>query len=471
MSIEIRRTFRHCVVLSLSLTVAGTGPLAAEKQTPPPPGTPKTFKLPEAERYRLDNGLHVTLVDFGTLPKVRVELSVRAGNVHESASQVWLADLTGDMLMEGTRTRTAAEVSDAVARMGGALDVGVGAETAELSGAVLSRFGPDLVRLVADVARHPAFPRAEMERNKADQLRGLSIARSQPQQLAQEKFRALLYGDHPHGRLFPTPAMIETYTIKDVKGFWKRHFGPQRAHLYVVGRFEREAVKTAVREAFGSWTGAPASKSRPAAPQSTRSVHVVDRPGAVQSAMILGLPVVGPRHPDYMSLWVTNFLLGGYFSSRITANIREDKGYTYSPFSQISSRSGDAYWAQNANVTTNVTGAALKEIFFEIDRLRAEAPGEKELRGVQSYMAGTFVLGNASRSAIVNQLERLDLLGLPEDYLGTYLERLRAVKPKNIQAAARKYIRPEKITIVIVGDEKAIAKDLTPYLKAKAGAK
>jgi zinc protease len=455
---------RAAAVFALFVALLAPGrPAAAEKQAPPPAGTPKPFAVPAPKRFVLDNGLHVTFVAYGAIPKVRVELEVRVGNVDEAATQVWLADLTGRMLAEGTATKTATEVSEAAAGMGGSLDVSVGAETTELAGDVLSEFGPDFVRLVADVVEHPALPEGQVARIKTDLERELAIARSQPQQLALEEFRSVLYGDHPFGRVFPTPEMIRGFSAADVHHFYERGFGPKRAHLYVVGRFDASAVEAAVREAFASWQGAPAASPPTAKPHSVRSVHLVDRPGAVQSTLMVGLPVVDPSHPDYIPLSVTNTLLGGFFSSRITTNIREDKGYTYSPYSQITAHRGDAYWVENADVSTDVTAPALKEILFEIDRLRSTPPSKEELEGVQSYIAGVFVLQNSSRAGIINRLEFLERHGLPDDYLRRYVERVHAVTPEEVQAMARKYIRDDEATIVVVGDRKKIEKDLAPF--------
>jgi predicted Zn-dependent peptidase len=202
---------------------------------------------------------------------------------------------------------------------------------------------------------------------------------------------------------------------------------------------------------------------QPPAPKTARAVYLVDRPGAVQSTILLGMPVPDPSNPDYIPLSVVNTLLGGYFSSRITANLREAKGYTYSPFSQLSTRYRDAYWAEQADVTTNVTGPSLKEIFSEIDRLQAEQPSADELKAVQNYMAGVFVLQNSSRSGIINVLELVDLHGLPADYLKTYVQRVYAVTPQDVQKLAQKYIQDDKATIVVVGDRKVIEEQVKPY--------
>jgi predicted Zn-dependent peptidase len=409
-------------------------------------------------------------VQYGTVPKVAVELAVRAGWANQKAEQVWLADLTGDLMREGTKTKTATQVSESAAMMGGELTVNVAADTTEVGGEVLSEFGAAYVALVADVAMNPSFPESDFARRKADRVRQLALARTQPQPLAQEQFLKALYGDHPYGRLFPTEAMIQGYTLADVRGFYGANFGAGRARLYVVGRFDEAAVEKAIRESFSGWARGTSTAAPAAAPKSERAVHFVDKPGAVQSTLILGLPVTDPSNPDFVPMLVTNTLLGGYFSSRITSNIREQKGYTYSPFSQVSTRYKDAYWAEQADVTTAVTGASLKEIFGEIDRLQAEAPPASELKAAQNYMSGIFVLQNSARGGIVNQLEFVDLQGLPDSYLREYVGKVNAVTPEKVREMAGKMLDDGKMTIVVVGDRKVVEEQVTPYGKIVAPA-
>ncbi len=444
------------LVSAAALTLALSASLPAEPQPPPGPAKPRGFSVPKGKTFTLDNGLAVTLVPYGTVPKVTVRLAVLAGNVNEGPQQVWLADLTGDMLSEGTATRTASQIAEDAAKMGGSLDVTVGENRTEIGGDVLSEFGPSMVALVGDVAMHPRFPDSELARLKADRLRQLSIARSQPQPLAQEKFRAVLYGDHPYGRLFPTEAMLQSFSLSDVRGFYDKNYGAARSHLYVVGHYDDRAVEAAVRKAFAGWKKGTAPELRPPSPKSSRAVYIVDRPGAVQSTINLGLPVIDPSQADWDKLFLMNVLLGGSFSSRITSNIREQKGYTYSPSGQLSTRYRDAYWVEAADVTTNVTGPAIKEILGEVERLQSEAPSEQELKGFQNYRAGVFILQNSSRPGIIGQLEFVDLNGLPADYLNTYVQRLYAVTPQQVQEMAKKYIQDDKATIVIVGDKKVI---------------
>jgi predicted Zn-dependent peptidase len=323
-----------------------------------------------------------------------------------------------------------------------------------------------MVRLVADVVRNPLLPESELGRIKATRLRSLSIAKSQPQALAQEKFLELIYGEHPYGRLYPTEAMLQAYGIDQVRQFHARNFGAARARLYVAGVFDAAAVERAIRDAFGDWAPGNAPTEKPPTPKTGRTVALLDRPDAVQSTLILGLPVPDPTDEDYVALEVTDALLGGAFGSRITRNIREDKGYTYSPFSSVADYHQVSHWSQQADVTTNVTGASLKEIFHEIDSLRSVPPPADELTGIKNNLAGIFTLQNSSRGGIVGMIRWVDLQGLGDDYLPNYVQRVLAVTPAEVQRIAREHLKPELMPIVVVGDRKTVAEQVAPYERA-----
>jgi predicted Zn-dependent peptidase len=328
---------------------------------------------------------------------------------------------------------------------------------------VLSEFGPQFVRLMADVVQKPLLPEKELARLKNNMTRLLTISKTQPGLLALERFRKILYPNHAYGRYFPTEQMIDSYTIADVQKFYHDNFSAARTHIFIAGRFDPAEMKKAIREAFEAWPrGADPLEDIPK-PTTGRTIQLIDRPGAAQSTIYIGLPVIYPSHPDYMPLLVTNTLLGGSFASRITSNIREQKGYTYSPNSSVSTRYRDAYWTEVADVTTNVTGPSLKEIIYEIDRLQKEPPTEKELNGIKNYLAGIFVLQNSSREGVINQLSFLNLHRLPDQYLTDYVQNIYAVTPADVQRIAQTYLQSGKMAIVIVGDREKIAKDVSAF--------
>ena len=436
----------------------------AERETPPPGGTPKDFVLPGKHAERLDNGLEIIAVPFGIVPKVSLTVVVDAGNLNEG-ERTWLADLTGDFLLEGTASRSAAAIAQEAAAMGGQVSVSIGEDQTSIGGDVLAEYAPQMAKLLADIVRNPAFPESELERLRRDRLRQLSVAQTQPDQMALAAFREALYGEHPYGNLFPKASQLESYTIADVRGFYDDNFGAARTGVFIAGKFDDEATLAAVREAFGDWKKGPEPLvDIPETSDGKVIVDVIDRPGASQSDLYLGLPVISPGHDDWIPLQVSNTLLGGFFSSRITSNIREDKGYTYSPFSTLSTRYKDGYWAQVAAVTTNVTGPAIQEIFKEIETLQNEAPSAAELDGVKNYSAGVFVLQNSTRDGIINVLSYLDHHDLPDSYLSNYVSNVFAVTPEQVSGIAQEYLRKEDMTLVVVGDRSQVSEQVEPWM-------
>jgi zinc protease len=436
------------------------------KETPPAGSTPQDFTLPDKQETRLDNGLEITAVPFGSVPKATVAVVVRTGNLNEG-EQTWLADLTGDFLLEGTAGRAAEAIAREAAAMGGEVNVTVGEDTTTISADALSEFAPKMAVLLADIVRNASFPESELDRLRRDRLRQLSVAAADPQQMAYAAFREALYADHPYGRVLPTAEQLSSYTIEDVRGFHAKNFGAQRTHVFVSGKFDVDRTMAAIEEAFADWKQGPeALVNVPEPAEGKVATQVIDRPDASQSNIWLGLPTINPGHEDWIALDVTDTLLGGFFSSRITSNIREDKGYTYSPGSTLSSRYRDGYWAEIAAVTTDVTGPAIKEILGEIDELQANPPPAEELDGVKNYSAGVFVLQNSTRNGIIGVLSYLDLHDLPDAYLTNYVSNVFAVTPEQVSEMARQYLRDEDMTLVVVGDRSKVSEQVAPYLGA-----
>lgn len=456
-----------CLPVSI-LALALASPALAQKQAPPEGGPAKPYTVPAHETYSLPNGMKVTLVSYGILPKVTVSVAIDAGGIDEGGDHVGVAGVTADLLQEGTTTLTSAELADAAARMGSTLSIDAGEDQTDAQLDVLSEFGPDAVRLLADVLEHPRLPESELARLKNNKLREIAVAMARPQTVAVMRFRKILYGDHPYAIVEPTEADVNKITLQDVKAFVAGNYNAQRSHIYVAGRFDTAAVKKAIASSFGSWPkGGTARAQNPPTVAAHRVLDVTDRPGAPQSTLLIGLPVIPPTSPDAISLRVANALLGGSFNSRITANIREQKGYTYSPFSQVSERYHDAYWAERADVTTQFTGASIHEILGEISRLSSEAPTDQELKGIQNYLSGLFVIQNSNRGALIGQLQNVDFQGLGEDYLKTYIAKVNAVTPDDLTKLTAKYIKPQDLTIVVVGDKSKIADQIAPYEAGK----
>jgi predicted Zn-dependent peptidase len=455
------RALRLCVsavIITLAAAIS-----FAQKETPPPGGAPKPFVFPRQDTYTLKNGMKVTLVAYGAVPKVAMQLVVSAGTINEVPEQRWISDMVATLLKEGTTTRNAGQIARETAEMGGELLTSAATDKTIIGGEALSEFDTRFLALIADVVLNPKFSPDDLEKIRANKLRELSVNRAQPNTIAWEKFRELIYPKHAYGSILPSEATLKGYTLRDVKSFYYNQYGAERAHLYVVGQFDAAGLKAAIEKAFGNWKkGADPIRDVPKL-NPKRSLTVIDRPAAPQSTIYLGMSAPAPSDADFIKFTVMDALLGGAFTSRITENIREDKGYTYSPGSFLWNRYKTGYWIQNADVTTDATGASLKEILFEIDRLRKDPPTEAELQGIKNYLVGIYVLQNNARTGVIGQLENRNYNELDAAYLDTYIQKLSAVTPAEVTDMARKYLVTDKMTVVVVGDRSKIDSQLKPY--------
>ncbi len=453
------------MIASLTAAALLAAPMGVAAQelpsTPPPIPAPKPFKVPASETYVLANGMKVTLIPYGVVPKAVVSLQTYTGSINEGPD-TWLAGLTLDMMREGAAGMTAAQIAQKAAEMGGGIGTGSGPTSSGVSINVLSERTVDAIGLVADVAQRPSFPETELARVKANWNRRLAIGLTQPGVLANAAVTRAYYGtDHPYGRVLPTPAQFNAYDAAKLKAWHAANFGAKRSHLYIAGRFDAAAVKAAVEKAFGGWAAGPERALIPVNPKVGPQVLLVDRPGAPQSTINLVFPAPDAGTPGDIPTRVMNALLGGSFSSRITRNIRENKGYTYSPGSGVGLLPTNALWTFNADVTTTATGASLTEVFKEIRALQTTPPGDEEANGMRQYMAGLFAIQNSTPGALVNTLATRDALGLPRDWLDKYVPSTLGVTNAQISEAAKR-LPLDKLTLVVVGDLKVV----TPQLQA-----
>jgi predicted Zn-dependent peptidase len=435
------------------LTLVGAAPVggARAQESAPQPAAPRQFTVATPSSITLPNGAKATFIDFGKVPKVTIAITVRVGALNDG-DRTWLSDVTAELMKEGTQSKTAEEISDAAANMGGEVSIGVGADQTTLSLDVLSEFGPDAVALLAEILTRPRLPETELPRIRSNFLRNLSVQLATPQAQADAAFSALLFPNHPYGRVFPTPEQLQSYTIDDVRNFYNQNFGAQRTHVYVAGKFDRASIEAAVRRHLGIWLEGPGALRLLAPPIGTPLAKLIDRSDAPQSTVRIGTRVIDPTQPNFMPLSVANTLLGGVLTSRITMNLREDKGWAYSPSSSLGTYYRHAVWAEEADVKAESTGPALQEIYKEIARLQAQPPSQAELTATKNYRNGIFVMSNATRGGLIGQFAFMDLHGLPIDWLTTFVERLYAVEPEQVSQAVREQLDPQRLSVVVVGD-------------------
>jgi predicted Zn-dependent peptidase len=406
----------------------------------------------------LSNGLEVVLVESHTIPKFTGELFFRTGNAMVAAQAPGLADMTATVVRTGTTRRTSRQIEEDLRRMGSDLSSGAGADTSVISFGGLVDFSNDLLGLVSELTQQASFPADEFERERRQLVEGLRIERTTPGFLASERLRRVLFGSHPYGTISPTEEQVTVYRIEQLKDFYQKYYRPGNALVVMVGDFSPETMLGQIENAFASWSSGPVeSAPDPALTEvQGRRVYLVHLPGSVQTQILIGNRAITRKHPDWLKLTLANSIYGGAFNSRLVMNIREQKGYTYSPRSGAHPLRQHGYFSIGAAVRNDVVAAALTEIFYEIDRMRSTPVGEEELDDARSYLTGIFSLGLATQDGLAGQLATSTLEKLPDDYLETYRDRVLKLTSADVLEAAQKYFDSAHAQIVIVGDRAQI---------------
>jgi len=456
--------FKSSTILIAVAAALVTGASAfSQALTQPEIGPAPAFQLPETSTVQLANGLEITFINFGLAPKVNISVQVLAGNVFDGEN-TYMADLAAAMMQEGAGGETPETIAQAFASMGGDMNVGVGMHTTNFSANVLSEFGPEAIQRIATIIRQPEFPDSEFDRILQGQLRNMTVTRSQPGPIATEAYVGLLYGNgHPYGQGLPDEGQMDTFTMDQIRAFYGEHFGAARTRIYVAGRFDHDEMETAIENAFGDWESGAEASIPEAIIGGGPVVQLIDRPGAPQTTIRLGYPVSQIGTDNAFRMTVMNAILGGSFTSRLTSNLREENGWTYSPGSGVTNRVGSSYWTFNADIVTEHTIEAFAEIFSEIQMLQITAPGEEEAGGMRNWLSGLFILQNASTGGLIGQISNRDFFGLPEDYLETYVDRINAVSNGDISSVASEYLQPNQMVLVVVGDLATIGEGLQAF--------
>ena len=437
-----------------------TSPTASiSRRTAPPQLAPeRPTAWPKRTSVTLDNGLQVILAESRAFPKISAQLYFRSGNAAVARTAPGLAEMTAAVVRTGTVSRSSREIEESLRRMGAGLGSSSGADSSSISVSGLAEFSSAILELLADIARNASFPADEFERERRQRLEELKIERTTPGFLANERLRKVLFGEHPYAIIAPTEQQVESFRREQLVDFYRKHYVPAGSLLLVVGDFSTEVMLDQIEGVFGSWTAAkPESPAWPASPHpSGRRVHLVHMPGTVQAQVLLGNLAITRRDPDWYRLVMANSIYGGAFHSRLVINIREQKGYTYSPGSGVSSLRQQAYFTVRAAVRNEVVAATLTEMFYEMDKMRSVPVTQEELDSARNYLTGVFSLGVATQSGLLGQLSTVYLDELPDDYLETYRERIHALTADDVLAAARRHFDSANEQIILVGDPSQI---------------
>jgi zinc protease len=441
------------------LAVASAGPLIAQQAPtrPPAPMPLRPVRFPPFVTARLASGLDLIVVEKRTQPVVTVTLAVPAGSAHDPAGKDGLASLAAALLTKGTARRTADQIAEEVEGAGGSIGAVATNDFLTITVSSLSANLAQLFELLADVVTGATFPEAEIELARTQALSGLQLQLSQPGYIAGRTFDREVYGPHPYGRA-ETPASLRAITREDIVRFYGERLRPTGGLLVIAGDVNPAAVRTLAATALARWTGSPpAPATEPAIPvRANAEIVLVHKPGAVQSNIVAGFPFITPRDPAAYALTVMNRILGGGADSRLFLILREQKGWTYGAYSGFSRPRGVGAFRATAEVRTEVTDSALAELVRQLERMRTEVPADSEVTAAKNYLIGRFPLEIETAEEIAGRVANARLLGLPDDYVLRYRERLQAVTRQQLQAEARRHLTTDRMVVVVVGDGQRI---------------
>jgi zinc protease len=451
-------------VLMLAVVLAAPAVVAAQTALPPV-GPERPFTpAPRAERT-LANGLRVIALRHATVPKATAMLTIQSGLAVDPADKAGLAQFVIDLAQEGTTTRSSEQLKRDVFALGASLSgfAGQDASTFQMRG--LSNTLPQMLSTIADVARNPMFPQSELDLMKANTAQQLQAQAASPQYVNNKMFRLTLFGDHPYARIGVTPETLPAIDRASIVSYHQTYYRPNNAFLIVVGDVAAEAVFEAAEKAFGGWErrALPEVKTASLPALKGRTLVFVQRPNSVQSSISVGNFTIERDDPRWYTLQLANQIFGAAFDSRLVRNIREEKGYTYSPGSLFQSMAQGGLYRAVADVRNEVTGATLKEIYAEIDKLRAGGPEAEELSDAKQYSRGLFVIQNASQTGLANTLNTVHTFGLPKDYPETFQKQISQPSAEAIKTGAEMLLGSADSVVVIVGDYTKVKDQLTGF--------
>ena len=420
----------------------------------PPAATPlRPVRFPPFVNGRLPNGLSTLVVQKSAQPVVTITLALPAGSFHDPEGKTGLAEMVATVLTKGTARRTAEQIAAEIEGAGGGIGASADEDFLYVTVSGLSAGVEQLFDILGDVVQNASFPAGEVDLAKTQMLSSLQAALAQPEVLASRAFGQEVYGTHPYGRV-QTAATVGTLTRDDVSAFYSARVKPTGALLVVAGDVTPARVTELATRSLGGWSGraAPAAAAPPIPQRARSEIVLVHKPGAVQSNIAAGFPFITPRDPNFYALTVMNRLLGGGADSRLFLILREQKGWTYGAYSGFSRPLGVGRFEATTEVRTEVTDSALTELVRQLNRLRTELPPDSEVASAKNYLMGRFPLTIETADDIATRVASARLLGLPDDYVIRYRERLGAVTRAQIQAAARRFLTTDRMAIVVVGD-------------------
>lgn len=425
-------------------------------------------KFPRPVESKLKNGLRVMVLEDHRTPTFAVTIMMQAASLSEPPEFAGaVAGATASMLRLGTKTRTAREIADALAELGGSLSAGggTGSRTTSVNVSGLTDNMDALLDLCADVLFNPSFPQTELDNLKQRQLSALQASRAQPAFLAIERMNALLYPNDVRRVIAPTEESLKKLTRQHLIDYYDKYYKPEGGLIGVAGDVSNKEIVARLEKMLGGWKGAPPAQPKFAldAPIQQKKIVLVNRPNSVQTYLMVANRAIGRMDPDYVACMLMNQVLGSGPASRLFRNIREEKGYTYGINSGFSASLYFNHFTASTNVRTEVTGAAIEEILKEFRDVRDRTVPVDELDGARRAMVGSFALSLESSSSLLSRAMQLKEYNFPVDYWDKYPAAVMKLTAEQVRQTARKYVPVDDIQIVAVGDADKIRDQLKKF--------
>jgi zinc protease len=437
--------------------------MTIDRSIAPQPGPPRPYHFPHVARRTLDNGLRILVAENHNAPLVSMRTLFRSGADYDTQELAGLASLTGELLDEGAGSRDAVRLAEDLGLLGASLGSGADWDASYISVDSLSRTFTEAFAMFTDVNRRPMLPEAALERVRGERLMELLQQRDEPASIAGKRFSHLIYGTGTYGNtVIGNPESVARITIDDVRRYYATHYVPNHASIVIGGDVDAEAALDTATQFFADWPASelpPRPKIDPKTFESSR-IYLIDRPTAVQSEIRIGHLGIPRSTADYFALSVMNALLGGVFNSRINLNLREKHGYTYGARSMFAFRRQAGPFVVSAPVRNEVTRESVTEVLSELRRIRTGDVETIELEDTKNYLMGSFPSTVQTANDIAGRLVDMELYDLPTDYFDRYRETIGGVTKFDVERVAEKYIDPEKVIIVIVGNASQIREPL-----------
>lgn len=455
MGTNLLKLFIATVVLSSALNIAQNLDRTKPPQLPPP----QQLKVAPIQKFELSNGLKVYLMEKHEVPIVQLNVVVKTGSVNDPDNKTGIANMMMDILDEGAAGKSALQLADEIDYLGATISTGAGVHTSGIYlHSLLSKF-EDALKNMENIILKPDFPQTELDRKKKDRLTSIMQAHDQPTAIANISFNKLLFGEkHPYGKSsIGNESSIKSFTSSDLKDFYGKYFFANNAFVVAVGDIRKEHLQKNLEAVFGKWAKGTVKEEKVSEPVQVekRIVYLIDKPGAPQSVISIGRIGASRFTPDYNPLVVMNTILGGSFTSRLNNNLREEHGYTYGASSRFAFRPVHGSFVASSSVQTEVTDKALTEFFKELNGIR-EPIQNTELNRGKNLVALSYPGNFQSVTEIAGQIEELVNYNLPENYFNEYVGKMLNVNGSEVNNAAKKYIIPDNMIVVVVGDKAKI---------------